>query len=66
MEGRTVCAVPLGTLGYKIECGGCLEDGVCVKYDGEAGRNAYSRGLDHQGDLPGGRRKTLPCGNTVN
>ena len=31
------------SVGYKIECQGCLN----AEYDGETGRNGYSRGLEH-------------------
>ena len=34
-------------VGYKIRCETCLQDGRSAQYDGEAGRNAYTRGLDH-------------------
>lgn len=43
----------INSVGYKIWCGGCQRAGVEVKYDGETGRNAHSRGLDHQRDLEG-------------
>ena len=45
VEGKTVCAAPLGTLE------GCQEAGVVAEYEGESGRNAYSRGLEHQQGL---------------
>jgi hypothetical protein len=37
--------------GYRIKCERCLEMGKYVHYEGETGRNAYSRGLEHQEDL---------------
>ena len=37
--------------GYRIKCESYLEKGKFVHYEGETGRNAYSRGLEHQEDL---------------
>jgi hypothetical protein len=37
--------------GYRITCVPCLRSGKCVTYEGETGRNPYSRGLEHQGNL---------------
>ena len=39
------------SVGYKITCAGCERDDRVAKYEGESGRNAYSRGLEHQRDL---------------
>ena len=37
--------------GYKISCLECPKDGLVAEYEGESGRNAYSRGLEHQNSL---------------
>ena len=50
----------MNSVGYNIECGGCMEAGLEVKYDGETGRNAYSQGLEHQADLEGKREESPP------
>ena len=39
------------SVGYKITCAGCESTGRVAQYEGESGRNAYSRGLEHQNDL---------------
>lgn len=39
------------SVGYRITCESCLGDGQWVHYEGETGRNAYSRGLEHSEDL---------------
>ena len=39
------------SVGYRITCDTCLVSGKAVVYEGESGRNAYSRGLEHQADL---------------
>ena len=39
------------SVGYRITCESCLGDGQLVYYEGETGRNAYSRGLEHRDDL---------------
>ena len=38
-------------MGYRITCASCHEAGKAAVYEGESGRNAYSRGLEHQNDL---------------
>ena len=38
-------------IGYRISCEGCQRAGVVAEYEGESGRNAYSRGLEHQQGL---------------
>ena len=40
---------------YKITCNTCLQAGRVTTYEGETGRNAFVRGLEHQQDL---RRKS--------
>ena len=37
--------------GYKITCMDCPKDKLVTSYEGETGRNPYSRGLEHQADL---------------
>ena len=37
--------------GYRIKCESCLGAGKFAYYEGETGRNSYSRGLEHQRDL---------------
>ena len=37
--------------GYRIKCIPCLLDGKKAVYEGETGRNPYSRGLEHQDNL---------------
>ena len=37
--------------GYRISCHECPLDGLVGDYEGETGRNAYSRGLEHQNGL---------------
>ena len=39
------------SLGYKIKCQRCLMAGVSDEYDGKAGRNGFTRGLEHEGGL---------------
>ena len=39
------------SVGYRITCASCQEDGKSAIYDGESGRNAYSRGLEHSNAL---------------
>ena len=39
------------SIGYRIQCKICLKAGRKAIYEGESGRNAYSRGLEHQADL---------------
>ena len=39
------------SVGYRITCASCQEAGKAAVYQGESGRNAYSRGLEHQNDL---------------
>ena len=36
---------------YKISCNGCEFVGRITEYEGETGRNPYSRGLEHMADL---------------
>ena len=36
---------------YKITCETCLKDGILSTYEGETGRNTFSRGLEHQQGL---------------
>jgi hypothetical protein len=38
-------------IGYRITCEGCQGNGVIAEYEGESGRNGYSRGLEHATDL---------------
>ena len=38
-------------VGYRITCETCQRAGIIVEYEGESGRNAYSRGLEHQQGL---------------
>ena len=38
-------------IGYRITCEGCQGNGVIAEYEGESGRNGYSRGLEHAADL---------------
>ena len=38
-------------IGYRIICEGCQEAGTIAEYKGESGRNAFTRGLEHQQDL---------------
>ena len=37
--------------GYRISCDTCQLDGSQALYDGETGRNAYARGMEHQDGL---------------
>ena len=37
--------------GYRISCDACQLAGREALYDGETGRNAYARGLEHQDGL---------------
>ena len=37
--------------GYRIICTPCLDSGKKAIYEGETGRNCYSRGLEHQDNL---------------
>ena len=37
--------------GYRISCDACLLAGSEALYDGETGRNSYTRGLEHQDGL---------------
>ena len=46
--------------GYTIKCESCLEAGKYVHYEGETGRNAYSRGLEHQEELQDEEKKDSP------
>ena len=39
------------SVGYRMLCETCLLAGTPALYEGETGRNAYARGLEHQGDL---------------
>ena len=39
------------SVGYRITCQACQGAGSWTQYEGESGRNAYSRGLEHQQDL---------------
>ena len=39
------------SVGYRIQCNVCQRDGIRSIYEGESGRNAYSRGLEHQQNL---------------
>ena len=39
------------SVGYRITCESCLGTGQWVHYEGETGRNAYSRRLEHKEDL---------------
>ena len=39
------------SVGYRITCASCQEAARAAVYEGESGRNAYSRGLEHQNDL---------------
>ena len=36
---------------YKITCNGCGSNQIVAQYEGETGRNCFSRGLEHQNDL---------------
>ena len=59
MVEKTVSAVLVASLencetnsvGYRILCNVCQRDGIRSIYEGESGRNAYSRGLEHQQNL---------------
>ena len=37
--------------GYKIGCQRCLMAGVSAVYDGKAGKNGFTRGLEHEGGV---------------
>ena len=39
------------SIGYRITCDACQKDGTWAQYEGESGRNAYTRGLEHHADL---------------
>ena len=41
----------VNSVGYRIQCRTCQRAGRNAIYEGESGRNAYSRGLEHQQDL---------------
>jgi hypothetical protein len=41
----------VNSVGYRIQCKACQKDGLISIYEGESGRNAYSRGLEHQQNL---------------
>ena len=36
---------------YTITCNGCGSNQIVAQYEGETGRNCFSRGLEHQNDL---------------
>ena len=36
---------------YQITCETCLKDGKSTTYEGETGRNAFTRGIEHQQGL---------------
>ena len=38
-------------VGYKIRCETCLKAGRTAEYEGETGRNTFTRGLEHQAAL---------------
>ena len=38
-------------IGYRISCEGCQKEDIVAEYEGESGRNGYSRGLEHQQGL---------------
>ena len=38
----------INSVGYRIQCKTCQRAGQNAIYEGESGRNAYSRGLEHQ------------------
>ena len=38
------------SVGYRMLCETCLLAGTPALYEGETGRNAYARGLEHQGE----------------
>ena len=46
------------SVGYRITCESCLGAGQFVHYEGETGRNAYSRGLEHRDDLKSEKEDT--------
>ena len=48
-EGKGSCR--RNGAGYRITCLECPEDGLVTEYEGETGRNGYSRGLEHQNGL---------------
>ena len=37
--------------GYRITCLDCKEDDILATYEGETGRNPFTRGLEHKDDL---------------
>ena len=39
------------SVGYRISCDSCRGAGKFAHYEGETGRNAYTRGLEHMEDL---------------
>ena len=47
---------------YRLEYKECPKFNLKAVYEGETGRNGYSRGLEH---LAGLRRKTIHCGSTA-
>ena len=48
-------------VGYSISCESCLLAGSSAQYIGESGRNAYSRGLEHQEDLRNEKEDSPLC-----
>ena len=47
------------SIGYKLECLECPGADLTATYEGESGRNGYSRGLEHVAALEG-RQETSP------
>ena len=41
----------VNSVGYRIQCKICQRAGLRAIYEGESGRNSYSRGLEHQQNL---------------
>ena len=46
------------SVGYKLACQGCLMAGRSAEYDGEAARNCFTRGLEHQGGVRNEREES--------
>ena len=38
-------------IGYRISCEVCQKEDIVAEYEGDSGRNGYSRGLEHQQGL---------------
>jgi hypothetical protein len=49
--GRTKGDCEKNSVTYKITCQTCLLDGKKTSYEGETGRNAFTRGVEHQQGL---------------